>query len=48
MLGRSTKFMEGDPFLVIFPGLAIFFTVLAFNVLGDAINDALGRRTQGL
>jgi ABC-type dipeptide/oligopeptide/nickel transport system permease subunit len=47
MLGRSTKFMEGDPYLVIFPGLAIFLTVLAFNVLGDAINDALGRRPQG-
>jgi ABC-type dipeptide/oligopeptide/nickel transport system permease subunit len=46
MLGRSTKFMEGDPYLVIFPGLAIFFTVLAFNVLGDAVNDALGRGTR--
>jgi peptide/nickel transport system permease protein len=46
MLGRSTKFMENDPYLVIFPGLAIFFTVLAFNVLGDAINDALGRSSR--
>lgn len=47
MLGRSTKFMERDPYLVLFPGLAIFLTVLAFNVLGDAINDALGRGRQG-
>ncbi len=45
MLGRSTQYMEGSPFLVIFPGLAIFFSVLAFNLLGDAINDALGRGT---
>lgn len=44
MLGRSTQFMEDHPYLVVFPGLAIFITVLAFNVLGDAINDALGRR----
>jgi peptide/nickel transport system permease protein len=44
MLGRSAQFMEDHPYLVVFPGLAIFFTVLAFNVLGDAINDALGRR----
>lgn len=44
MLGRSTQFMEDHPYLVVFPGLAIFVTVLAFNVLGDAINDALGRR----
>lgn len=43
MLGRSTQYMEQAPFLVIFPGLAIMLTVLAFNVLGDAVNDALGR-----
>jgi len=47
MLGRSTKFMERAPYLVIFPGLAIFLTVLAFNILGDAINDALSQRTRG-
>ena len=47
MLGRSTKFMENDAYLVIFPGLAIFFTVLAFNIVGDAVNDALGRGTRG-
>jgi ABC-type dipeptide/oligopeptide/nickel transport system permease subunit len=44
MLGRSTQFMERAPTLVIFPGVAILCTVLAFNVLGDAINDALNRR----
>jgi ABC-type dipeptide/oligopeptide/nickel transport system permease subunit len=44
MLGRSTQYMEQAPFLVIFPGLAILLTVLAFNVLGDAVNDALGRQ----
>jgi peptide/nickel transport system permease protein len=43
MLGRSVTFMEQVPSLVIFPGLAILLTVLAFNVLGDAVNDALGR-----
>jgi peptide/nickel transport system permease protein len=43
MLGRSTQYMEQAPFLVVFPGLAIVLTVLAFNVLGDAVNDALGR-----
>jgi ABC-type dipeptide/oligopeptide/nickel transport system permease subunit len=43
MLGRSTQFMERVPSLVVFPGIAILLTVLAFNVLGDAVNDALGR-----
>lgn len=47
MLGRSTQFMEQDPWLVIFPGLAILLTVIAFNVLGDAIHDSLTRRTSG-
>jgi peptide/nickel transport system permease protein len=28
-----------------FPGLAIFLTVMAFNLLGDALRDALDRRT---
>jgi peptide/nickel transport system permease protein len=48
MLGRSTQFMERDPYLVVFPGLAILLTVLAFNVLGDAINDAINRRSAGV
>jgi peptide/nickel transport system permease protein len=47
MLGRSTQFMEKDASLVIFPGLAIFLTVLTFNLLGDAINDALASRQRG-
>lgn len=29
------------PNLIIFPGLAIFFTVLSFNLLGDGLRDAL-------
>jgi glutathione transport system permease protein len=27
--------------VALFPSLAIFFTVLAFNLLGDALRDAL-------
>lgn len=29
------------PHLIMFPGLAIFFTMLAFNLLGDGLRDAL-------
>ncbi len=47
MLGRASQFMEQAPSFVIFPGLAIFLTVLSFNVLGDAINDSLGRSPRG-
>lgn len=41
MLGRSTRFMEQVPLLVIIPGTVIFVTVLACNVVGDALRDAL-------
>jgi peptide/nickel transport system permease protein len=43
MLGRSTRFFEQAPYLVVFPGVAILLTVLSFNVLGDGIRDSLGR-----
>lgn len=43
MLGRSTRFFEGSPHLVIIPGLMILVTVLAFNLIGDGVRDSLGR-----
>ncbi|QTF06630.1 ABC transporter permease subunit [Brenneria izadpanahii] len=33
--------MAGQWHVSVFPGLAIFFTVLAFNLLGDALRDTL-------
>ncbi len=36
-----------DPRLVILPGLAITITVLAFNLLGDALRDAMDPRSWG-
>ena len=30
--------------MVVFPGLAIFLTTLAFNMLGDGLRDALDPR----
>src|SRR5215475_5026653 len=35
------------PWAGIFPGLAIFFAVLGFNLLGDALRDALEPRLRG-
>ena len=43
MLGRSTRFFEESPVLVIAPGVAILLTVLSFNVIGDGIRDSLGK-----
>lgn len=36
-----TMMMVGYWHISLFPGLAIFFTVLAFNLLGDALRDTL-------
>jgi peptide/nickel transport system permease protein len=33
--------------LAVFPGAAIFLTVLAYNLLGDGLRDALDPREQG-
>lgn len=41
MLADASQFMESDPFLVIFPGLCIFTTVFAANLLGDQLLDKL-------
>lgn len=36
--------MRSYPHIILFPGLAIFFTILAFNFLGDALRDILDPR----
>lgn len=43
MLGRAFSYINVAPWLSIFPGLCIAFTVLALNVLGDGMRDAIGR-----
>ncbi|HXD47734.1 MAG TPA: ABC transporter permease [Gemmatimonadaceae bacterium] len=40
----GVDFYAGNWWVVLFPGLAIVATVLAFNVLGDALRDALDPR----
>ncbi|WP_051213306.1 ABC transporter permease [Rubritepida flocculans] len=46
MLNSAQRFIENAPWLAIFPGLAIFLVVLAFNLLGDGLRDALDPRAQ--
>jgi dipeptide transport system permease protein len=41
MLADSLKFLQRAPWVVTFPGLAILVTVLAFNLMGDGLRDAL-------
>ena len=44
MLNEARADMMTSPHVAIFPSLAIFFTVLAFNLLGDGLRDALDPR----
>ena len=41
MLSNARQFIRQSPHLVIFPGLAIAITVLALNMMGDGLRDAL-------
>ena len=44
MLGSERNQIFTAPHLVFFPGLAIMITVLAFNLLGDGLRDAIDPR----
>lgn len=44
MLGEERNSVFNAPHLVFFPGIAIMLTVLAFNLLGDGLRDALDPR----
>ena len=45
----STAVTQGfyavDPWFMIIPGLAIFITIMSFNLFGDGLRDALDPRS---
>jgi len=41
---QNESWYQTDPFFMLVPGLALLFTVLAFNLFGDAVRDALDPR----
>lgn len=44
MLGEGRNYIYSHPHMTTFPGLAIFLAVLAFNLMGDGLRDALDPR----
>ena len=46
MLGRARSFIFQAPHTMIFPGMAITLTVLAFNLVGDGMRDALDPKSR--
>jgi oligopeptide transport system permease protein len=47
MVNEGWRGLRATPHLTIFPGLAITFTIMAFNVLGDGLRDALDPMMRG-
>lgn len=45
MLSNAQEMIAGAPLLAIYPGLMIFLTVIACNLLGDVLQQRLDRRT---
>jgi peptide/nickel transport system permease protein len=43
-LKANVAFIQSYPWLSLFPGIAIFVTVLGFNLFGDGLRDALDPR----
>jgi peptide/nickel transport system permease protein len=44
MLNSAQRFLINAPWMAVWPGLAIFLTVLSFNLVGDGLRDALNPR----
>jgi peptide/nickel transport system permease protein len=47
MLTGTVRYLQTAPFLAIFPGLAIVIAVLGFNLIGDALREALDPKLRG-
>ncbi|MEM7249575.1 MAG: ABC transporter permease [Acidobacteriota bacterium] len=47
MIAEGQPFLTHRPWVCLAPGLAIMFTVLGFNLLGDGLRDALDPRLRG-
>ena len=46
MLNESRACMQSAPWMMLYPGLAIFLVVVVFNMLGDSIRDILDPRAE--
>lgn len=44
LIAEARNYMRANPTLAIYPGVCIMITVLAFNLLGDGLRDALDPR----
>lgn len=46
MMSEARNYMQTAPWIIAFPGIALFLTVMIFNRLGDSIRDILDNRAE--
>lgn len=44
MLSEGRRYIQTAPWMIIYPGVAIFICVLIFNILGDSVRDIMDPR----
>ena len=44
MISEARNYIRTNPMLIMYPGIALMITVLAFNLFGDGLRDALDPR----
>lgn len=47
MLNEGRQYLQTAPWLMLFPGIAIFMVVSVFNLMGDGLRDILDPRQEG-
>jgi peptide/nickel transport system permease protein len=47
MLTGSVRYLQTDPMLAIYPGICIVLAVMGFNLIGDALREALDPKLRG-
>ena len=47
MLTGTVRYLQTAPFLAIFPGIGIVIAVMGFNLIGDALREALDPKLRG-
>lgn len=47
MLNEGRAYMQTAPWMMVFPGIAIFIVVVVFNLLGDSLRDILDPKNKG-
>ncbi|MCY3835000.1 MAG: ABC transporter permease [Anaerolineaceae bacterium] len=48
MIAEGAQYIQNYPYLTVFPALALFIVMFAFNFLGDGLRDALDPRMRGV